>query len=827
MMKKVLSFIFALVLSIGLASMNVFAAETTVRIPEGWGAVPISTDEHSNHLAYKIENGVLTFHDFGDPLADDYGIMPKYTNTSEVETKYNITPWYQQRSTITKVVFDETISSIGAYTLTNMDQISEIHIENPDAGVAPHTVLFSTTQRQMPLKIYAASTIATQKSWIRGNGNRKLSEAIANAIMYYTDLEHLAPELKGLEEKLLSDGKVEPMTLWRALVLLDAVPGHAYSLSDYRVGIEGAEEILQLLWNLSSGSCGDSVSYQLTAMETEGQLNLIISGSGAMESYAAASRAPWANVTDCISDVTFADTVIDIPAGILPKDATYHVYVNSEAFSYAKVNDCRIQIDRLRILCIGNSHTADYSEFCGNILADLKNAGLETEIVFTRTIIGSIGLYSGRNSNVNATYRSHLEAIRDQAGAYSNLKNHRYDLIIVQDYMESIADNPEVFAKGLANFIETIKSIAAENGNGKPNVAWFADWVDIRTTGADNALRDGEGNKISLDVLTRQQVYVKSLACIAQVEAAIAKGTAFMPDFVIHSSTIKQNAMSSYLGTTMMWDKSSYCLLERDTTHMTYELGRYLMGVGVVSEIVNYYGDMFALGKNGTNVGAALTIQNGPVASGTGCQYEGSVNENLLDVIREAVSSPNMFHSSIYTVDPVGDFLTEITGMKWNLNGVTDQASAMESVKTQIATVYGDKLVSFAVEMEEYTSAAEFTVAISIRYGYSTAQATVEIIDAPIIITKQPMNCEVTLGERFAVTVEAEGTDLTYRWYYRDDASAEWSESDINGSSYSGVMSAALGGREVYCVVTDANGKTATSDTDSALSACSGISFSK
>ena len=80
------------------------------------------------------------------------------------------------------------------------------------------------------------------------------------------------------------------------------------------------------------------------------------------------------------------------------------------------------------------------------------------------------------------------------------------------------------------------------------------------------------------------------------------------------------------------------------------------------------------------------------------------------------------------------------------------------------------------------------------------------------VITQQPTDVEAYPSEKFSIGLEAEGTDLTYRWYYRDDASAEWSESDINGSSYSGVMSAALGGREVYCVVTDANGKTATSE---------------
>ena len=159
---------------------------------------------------------------------------------------------------------------------------------------------------------------------------------------------------------------------------------------------------------------------------------------------------------------------------MLLSDVVYHVYLNSAAYAFAVENGYQIRIDQLRVLCIGNSHTADYSEFLSNILADLQNAGMETEFVIHRAIIGSIGLYSGRNSNANATYRSHLEALNNGAGAYSYLKNNKYDLVIVQDYMESLVDTPDVFAKGLATFIQKVKEIAAENGNGSPEIAWYA-----------------------------------------------------------------------------------------------------------------------------------------------------------------------------------------------------------------------------------------------------------------------------------------------------------------------------------------------------------------
>ena len=776
-MKRTLSFILALVLLIGLMPMNVFAAETAETteatettevteaievteesepteyvdstspeaevniivvdgednndcIPEGWYALPISSTENSDHIAYKIENGVLTFHDFGDPSSGSYGKLPDYTNTTDPETKYDITYWYQNRSEITAVIFDDTISYIGAYTMTNMDAVTEIRITNPNASVAKHAVLFSTTNRATPLSIYAASTITTSDSWIRRRGAEPISGAISDVVLYFTDLAYLVPQFKAVEDALKAGTAIDADTLSQALVLLNKIPQHNYKTSDYRCALPETDNIVDVLRSMSSGVCGENLTYRLNAASEEGKLNLVISGTGGMTAYAEAAEAPWYGVADCISDVTISEGVTNIPNGVMPAKASYHVFLNSYAYSYAVSNNYKIQLDKLRVLCIGNSHTADYSQFLPNIITDLKNDGLQIEIVINKSITGSISMFSGRNSNANAANRSQLAAIQNGVGAYNNLVKNRYDLIIIQDYLESVVDEPAVFAAGISNFIQTIKTIAAENGNGEPQIAWFADWVDIRTTGAENALYDGNGNKITLPLLSRAEVYQKSRASISAVETAIAANTPNMPDFVIHASTIKQNAMSSYLGTTKMWDSSKYCLLERDTTHLTYELGRYLLGAGVMSEIITHYGDILALGRNGTNVGDALTVQNGPVASGSGCQYEGAINEDLLAIIREAISSPDDFRQSSYTADPVDGILAEIAGMTWNLDEITDEDSAMESITKQIMDSYGKKLSSVSVTIDDFTSVNQFEVSISIVYGYSTAQKTVKIYRA-------------------------------------------------------------------------------------------------
>ena len=381
----------------------------------------------------------------------------------------------------------------------------------------------------------------------------------------------------------------------------------------------------------------------------------------------------------------------------------------------------------LKILVIGNSHSANYTAFMSNVIEDMKADGFGTKIVIDTATIGSIGLYSGRNSNANATYRSHLDALNNQAGAYNKLKSKKYDLIIVQDYMESVVDDPAVFADGLSAFVQAVKQIASENGQGEPQVAWFADWVDVRSCGGDTALRDKDGNKISLPVLTREEVYKKSLANIAEIESRIDAGQKYMPDFVIHASTIKQNAMSSYLGTTKLFENSKYCLLESDSTHMTAELGKYLMSVGVMAEIVRHYNSSLALGKHGVDVGATLTLENGPSASGAGSQYEGAVNEDVLEIIREAVKSAFGFVQSKYTVDPADVMLEDICNITWDLNNITDQATALSNINSQVAAIIDGKVDAYSVNMKQYDSENQFTVTVRVCHGYSVKEIDIDL----------------------------------------------------------------------------------------------------
>ena len=79
-------------------------------------------------------------------------------------------------------------------------------------------------------------------------------------------------------------------------------------------------------------------------------------------------------------------------------------------------------------------------------------------------------------------------------------------------------------------------------------------------------------------------------------------------------------------------------------------------------------------------------------------------------------------------------------------------------------------------------------------------------------ILTQPVDAEGALGETVSVFVEAAGQDLKYQWYFRD-GDGEFSKSSIKSDLYEVEMTKARAGRELYCVITDANGNTVTTDT--------------
>ena len=97
---------------------------------------------------------------------------------------------------------------------------------------------------------------------------------------------------------------------------------------------------------------------------------------------------------------------------------------------------------------------------------------------------------------------------------------------------------------------------------------------------------------------------------------------------------------------------------------------------------------------------------------------------------------------------------------------------------------------------------------ISDDYGTSAeTDAAMISIAAPVQITKQPEGATLPEGAQANVTIEVAGESPVYAWYVNDALYA-----DCTGNVFNAPMSAELDGAQVYCVVTDAYGKSASSE---------------
>ena len=83
--------------------------------------------------------------------------------------------------------------------------------------------------------------------------------------------------------------------------------------------------------------------------------------------------------------------------------------------------------------------------------------------------------------------------------------------------------------------------------------------------------------------------------------------------------------------------------------------------------------------------------------------------------------------------------------------------------------------------------------------------AVATIKAAAIEITEQPTDQSAEVNKNVTFTIAATGTNLNYVWWCKDPGGS-WRATSITGTSMSFKMTAARDGRQVKCVITDADG---------------------
>lgn len=104
---------------------------------------------------------------------------------------------------------------------------------------------------------------------------------------------------------------------------------------------------------------------------------------------------------------------------------------------------------------------------------------------------------------------------------------------------------------------------------------------------------------------------------------------------------------------------------------------------------------------------------------------------------------------------------------------------------------------------------------VTFSYPVGTMTASITEKNAALAIIAQPENATVVEGGTAVFTVAATGEGLSYQWKYRYSESAPWTDSGKEGAKTDSLRFVAEdyhNGYEYCCVITDANGRSITSD---------------
>ena len=117
----------------------------------------------------------------------------------------------------------------------------------------------------------------------------------------------------------------------------------------------------------------------------------------------------------------------------------------------------------------------------------------------------------------------------------------------------------------------------------------------------------------------------------------------------------------------------------------------------------------------------------------------------------------------------------------------------------------------FSYTLTEKNNGRQLYCRITDKYGKTEVTDTVTTY-APVDIIKHPESTSVRLNGTVLLSIEAEGSGLTYNWYEHAPNTNSWDKIDISNSTYSCRMTSDKIGTRVYCIVTDKYGETAVSN---------------
>ena len=580
--------------------------------------IPIGRDSEGNDICsktvwYTIEDGVLTFG--GEGAIPDYN-----TQYTETDYLYSALPWYKVKDTITKVIVEKEVTKVGHLALCHMKNLKSVEFLNPNLAFSNGVISYynNAPEENVVYHVYAATGFALGAKYFDGWDKYVAGKAEDKISISYYEAENFVKAYNVLWTLDDADAEAHASEIKMALNALAELPDAAKNqlatdtIAD--TSVTYASKLSQLMAALKlGGTCGENAEYALRDNE-DGKYTLQITGSGDLYDYTS-GKTPWVNYSDKITDVTVGsgitkltkgafsgltalesvdvpESVTEIAEGALPEGKfELYGYSNHASGRYAEAHEnVQLKLKSLRILCMGNSHTVDYTQFVENVLKDIDQ-DVATKITVERlTPMGGRGLtidQGDRGNHFTSAHNSKDSKYQDYRKAFAKT----WDVVVMQDYHESSSEKygGAKYATEIQKAVEWLH----EDAKGA-KIVWFADWAEKSSNQGD-----------------LQKTYALSMEAVKAVQEL---ETDDKPDYIIPAATVLQNARTTYLGTTKnrsdvllnnydaatnSWafgdcakDKmSTYTVLERDATHMSLELGRQLMATNFVYQMLTWFGD--------------------------------------------------------------------------------------------------------------------------------------------------------------------------------------------------------------------------------------------
>ena len=640
--------------------------------------IPIGRDSEGKDICsktvwYTIEDGVLTFG--GEGAIPDYN-----TQYTETDYLYSALPWYKVRDTITRVVVEKEVTKVGHLALSHMENLTSVEFLNPSLKISNGVVSYwnHVPKTNVVYHVYAATGFALGAKYFDGWEKFIAGQAEGKISISYYEAENFVRAYNALWTLADADAEGHASEIKMALNALAELPNAAKNqLATDTIpdtSVTYVSKLSQLMADLNlGGKCGENAKYALRDNEN-GTYTLQITGSGDLYDYTS-GNTPWASYSDKITDVTVDSGItkltngafsgltklksVDVPESDLEiEDAAFpntafvlYGYSNHASGRYAEAHsNVQLKLKSLRILAMGNSHTVDYTQFVENVLKDIDQ-DVATKITVERlTPMGGRGLTIDQGDRGNHYNSAHDDTDRTYQ-SYQNAFKKTWDVVVMQDYHESSSEKygGAKYATEIQKAVEWLRKDAKG-----AKIVWFADWAEKSSNGGD-----------------LQKTYKLSMEAVKAVQALETN----KPDYIIPAATVLQNARTSYLGTVhnpsnvLLNNKKSdgkyvfsdcavdnmqtYTVLERDTTHMSLELGRQLMATAFVYNLLQDFNQQIIM-PEGFDLFAALKTQ--PEYKNGNCYWLGEMTADNWAIIKEACVNAyrdsHIVTNSTHTTDP-------------------------------------------------------------------------------------------------------------------------------------------------------------------------------